>query len=91
MAVYSLTTTDQQVASASVDCTYVNSGSANALLSWGDSGNRGGDIVYAGQTRNLRAPAAVNARTPSGTTTLTVTSVEPAPAALVGTIDGGTP
>ncbi|HET8661034.1 MAG TPA: hypothetical protein VFM55_18815 [Micromonosporaceae bacterium] len=91
MAVYNLTTTDQQVASAGVDYTYVNSGSANALLSWGDPGSKGGDIVYAGQTRNLRAPAAVFARTPSGTTTLTVTTVEPAPAALVGTIDGGTP
>jgi hypothetical protein len=91
VAVYSLTTTSQQVASANVDCTYVNSGSANALLSWGDEGNRGGDIVYAGQTRNLRAPAAVFARTPSGTSTLTVTTAEPVPAAIVGTIDGGTP
>jgi hypothetical protein len=91
MAVYSLTTTNQQVAAAGVDCTYVNSGSANALLSWGDSGAMRGDIVYAGQTINLRADAAVQARTPSGTTTLTVTSLEPSPAALVGTIDGGTP
>lgn len=91
MAVYNLTTTDQQVASGGVDCTYVNSGSANALLSWGDSGARRGDIVYAGESRTLRADAAVQARTPSGTATLTVTVVEAVPAALVGTIDGGSP
>jgi hypothetical protein len=89
VAVYNLTTTDQQVASAGVDYTFVNSGSANALLSWGDSGNKGGDVVYAGESRNLRASAAVYARTPSGTSTLTVTAVESAPAAIVAMIDGG--
>lgn len=75
MPAFTVTTTAQQVAAAGVDCTYVNSGSANALLSWGDEGDKSGDIIYAGQTRNLRAAAAVQARTPSGTTTLTVTAV----------------
>lgn len=89
MAVYNLTTTDQQVASGGVDYTYVNSGSANALLSWGDSGNKGGDIVYAGQMRNLRAPAAVFARTSSGTSVMSVTAVQPEPALAVASIDGG--
>ncbi len=85
MAAYTVTTTPQVVAGAGGSWLLVNEGTVNVFLS--QPNNRSPEVIAPGRQITLRPPAAVSAKTSTGTATLTVTSAEVANSV----VSGGTP
>lgn len=85
MAAYTVTTTPQVVAGAGGSWLLANGGAVNVFLS--QPNNRYPEILVPGGQITLRPPAAVSAKTSTGTAALTVTPSE----VTNSVVSGGTP